>query len=226
MTKLKELNVLFLEDNIGFAKYTIELLNMYFSSVHHSDTIARALELFEDNRIDVIISDIKVNDGNGLDFITKVRESDFDVPIIILSAHKDEDFLFKAIPLNIMSYELKPLGYDNFMLLLKKLLLKFESKPSVSICDGIEYDFNNKEILDNGQSVKLSKKETLLLELIIKYKGSVVTKEMIQNIVWADVVMSEPALKNLIFRLRKKISKEIISTVQDIGYKLEVETKA
>ena len=74
MDGLKKFNILFLEDNIGFAKNTIELLNIYFKNVLHSQTINKAVKLFKKNTIDVIISDIKVKDGNGLEFIQKIRK--------------------------------------------------------------------------------------------------------------------------------------------------------
>jgi DNA-binding response OmpR family regulator len=219
MNRLKELNILFLEDNEGFAKNTIDFLNIYFKAVFHSSTIDKALKRFNQNRIDVIISDINVSDGNGLDFIEKIRKCDSNVPIIVLSAHKDENFLFKAIPLNITSYELKPISYDGFMLLLNKLLFKFESRGVVNICDGLDYDFSLFQLIKVDQQISLTKKEIKLIELMLMSEKKVVTKDMIQNIVWEDELMSDSGLKNLIFRLRKKVGKDFILTVQDVGYK-------
>ena len=123
MDRLKDLNILFLEDNEEFAQNTIEFLNIYFKKVYHSAYIKEALKLHSENKIDIIISDIKLHDGNGLNFIQTIRERDKETPIIVLSAHKDEDFLFRAIPLNITAYELKPLSYEKFLSLLKKLSL-------------------------------------------------------------------------------------------------------
>ncbi len=122
MERLKDLNVLFLEDNEGFSKNTMEFLNIYFNNILHCSTIEEAINIFTHSRIDVIISDIKVADGNGLDFIIKVRESDKDVPIIVLSAHKDEELFLKAVSLNVTAYVLKPVGFKEFISLLEKLI--------------------------------------------------------------------------------------------------------
>lgn len=220
MDRLKKLNLLFLEDNEEFANNTIEFLNLYFKQIFHSPNVKRALELFNDKKIDVIFSDIKVQDGSGLSFIKSIRELDGTVPIIVLSAHKDEDFLFKAIPLNLTSYELKPLSYEKFMKLLQMLADRFESKNRFSIKNGIEYDFQKKEIYVHSKAIKLAKQETLFVEYMIKNIDKIVTLEMIQINVWQEKLMSDSALKNLIFRLRKKIDFDFITTVQCLGYKM------
>jgi DNA-binding response OmpR family regulator len=220
MDNLKPLNILFLEDNKEFAKNTVELLNMFFNNVFHARSIKQSLKLYKNNHIDIIISDIKVEDGNGLDFIRAVRKLDSSVLIVVLSAHKDEDFLFKAIPLNITSYELKPLSYDKFMSLLKKLSLKFNFEDEVSITDNIIYNYREKLLYVDEKPVVLTKKEILFMELMIKNRGKIVTSDMIQEYVWANKPMTEPGLKNLIFRLRNKTDKKFIVTVQSVGYKL------
>lgn len=220
MDKLRDLNLLFLEDNEGFAKNTIEFLEMYFKNVIHSASLKEALNIFNDSRIDVIISDLIVEDGNGLDFITKIRELDENVPIVILSAYKDEDFLFKAIPMNITAYELKPISYENFIALLNKIVQKLEIKDIINIASQLDYSFKTKELFLDKESVKLGKKEILFIELMINYIGEVVTNDMIQRNVWEDNVMSDSAIKNFILRLRKKIQKDVIKTIQGVGYKL------
>lgn len=220
MDKLNNINLLFLEDNEAFAQNTVKFLNMYFENIFHSTNIKDALIYFEDNRIDAIISDINVKDGNGLDFIVEVRKKNSDIPIIVLSAHKDEDFLFKAIPLNITSYELKPLSYNNFVSLLKKLLAKLQSKDIFHISDELIYIYKSKELSLNGNSIKLNKKEFLLIELLIKSAGDIVTCDMIQSYVWESNIMSSSAVKNLVFRLRKKVDIDFIFTVQSVGYKI------
>ena len=222
MDRLKKLNLLFLEDNEEFAKNTTEFLSIYFEKVLHSNNIQDALKLYADNRIDVIISDIKVNDGNGLDFIKSIREKNKTVPIVVLSAHKDESFLFKAIPLNITSYELKPLSYSKFLALLKKLSDLFIIDTSFFQHQSFSYSFKNKTLMINNKEINLTKKELLFLELIIQNKDSVVSNETIQRDVWDDQLMSDSAIKNLVFRLRKKLGVEFITCITGIGYKLSL----
>ena len=220
MVKLKELNILLLEDNTEFAQNTIQTLEIYFKEVFHSTNIKDALSIFSHSRIDIIISDIKVADGNGLDFIKLIREFNSDVAIVILSAHKDEEFLFKAIGLNILSYELKPLSYEKLNKLLNTISKKFDNEKEVKIGENILYSYVTKELYENNKAIKLTKKEILFIELLIRNHDNIVTNRIIQRDIYEDKVMSESALKNLLLRLRKKVNKEFITTITNVGYKL------
>ncbi len=220
MDRLNKLNILFLEDNEEFAKNTTTFLNLYFKKVVHKTTIEDAMHHFNDNRVDVIITDIKVEDGNGLDFIIEVRLVDKSIPIVVLSAHKDEDFLFKAIPLGILSYELKPINYENFLTLLNKIALTFIPMDIVEIFENIKYYAKSRELKENEKVISLTKKEALFIELLIKNAESITTNEMIQKDVWEEKLMSSAAIKNFIFRLRKKVSIDFITTYQGVGYRL------
>ena len=66
----------------------------------------------------------------------------------------------------------------------------------------------------------MTKKESLFIELLINNKTEITTNDVIQRDVWEDTIMSNSAIKNLIFRLRKKINSDFITTVNGIGYKL------
>jgi len=218
MDILKNLNILLLEDNKEFAKNTIEFLELYFNKIFHSISINGALKLYDKNSIDIIISDIKVADGNGLDFITVIRDKNKEIPIVILSAHKDEDFLFKAIPLNICSYELKPIQYNDFLSLLTSLSSKFNKNITIFVYKNLVYNFKTKLLLVDNKIVKLTRNEVLFIELLIC--NQIVTNDMIQEYVYKEKMMSDSSIKNLILRLRKKVNTELIYTITGIGYKI------
>lgn len=220
MHKLKTLTLLFIEDNEAFAKNTLEFLQLYFSCVLHTKTQQEALELFKTEPIDLIFSDIKLEDGNGLELIQHVRQTNKEIPIVVMSAHKDEEFLFKAIPLGILAYELKPINYENFLSLLKKIAQHFQEISSFKISPTLLYDYKNKELLLKNQTISLTKKEMRFIELLLKYPKQVVSNDMIQNDVWEQALMSDSAIKNLIFRLRKKVDQEFVQTIHGVGYKL------
>lgn len=220
MDKLADLNLLFLEDNEDFATHTNEFLNIYFKKVFVCANVKDALQTFNDNRIDVIISDIRLEEKDGLEFIKEIREVDKKCTVAILSAYKDEEFLFRAIPLNLISYELKPIRYDNFILLLKKIASRFSQKKIALLCNNLTYDFEKKELLFEDMNIELTKKESMFIELLIN-NNTIIGHERIQRDIWESKVMSDAAIKNMIFRLRKKVGTDFISTVQGVGYKLK-----
>ena len=220
MDRLKKANLLFIEDNEEFAKNTKELLAFYFKEVYHAPSIKSANEIINDYKIDFIITDVKLGDGNGLNFIKQLRDDDNFTPAIILSSYKDEKLLLQAIPLHVEAYELKPLSHEQFQNIMKKISLVLKPKNTFIINDELKYNEKSKEILYKSQKIQLTKKEISFIEYLIKKSPEVVSPDMIQVNVWENKIMSNSAIKNLILRLRKKVPVEFIVSVGGVGYKL------
>jgi DNA-binding response OmpR family regulator len=219
MGQLNKYTVLFLEDNQEFAENFSQSLEMQSYKIIHVNTLEDAWKIYKQKHIDIIISDIKVHHENGLDFIKKVRVSDKETPVVILSAFKDEAFLFEAIGLNILSYELKPLSYKNFSKLLFLMLETLKANKKVYLKEDVYYNFNTKELYIKEIHKKLTKRETLFLELLLK-KKSTLSHEDIQEFIWQGQEMSISARKNFLMRFRKKLPSSLITTINNVGYKL------
>lgn len=222
MKILKQKKILFLEDNIAFANDTIRFLNNYVKEVVHVESIKDALLKFNEEDIDIIISDLKVQDGIALVFIEEIRQYNTIVPIVVLSAHKDEELLLKSIPLGLTTYAIKPINFEDFEKVLKKCSdsLSLVNSNKTLIKENTVYDNGRKLIILNDVTVVLTKKEAAFIELLLANKNSVVTKDMINEIIWENEIMSESALKNFLLRIRKKTYSNLFYTVQGIGYRL------
>jgi len=220
ISNLKNTKVLFLEDNVTFAEHTIYFLELYVKKVLHCTNMNDAIKTFNNERIDIIISDLRVEDGIALDFIEKIRQKDTDIPIVVISAHKDEEFLLKAIPLGLTAYEIKPIDFNVFKGILEKCISKLDRNDLQLVKDNIFYDMNKKVIFKDNQEIVLSKKEALFVELLINNKNGITTKDQIAQSVWQDNVMTESALKNFLLRIRKKVGKDFFYTIQSLGYRL------
>ena len=220
MDQLKTRTVLFLEDNLEFAKNTTEMLEVYFDKVLHSSSIKDALFCFKNYKVDVIISDIKVTDGNGLSFIEAIRSVNEEIPIVILSAHKDHDFLIKAIPLKLLAYEIKPLSFADFKKMLHNIAQQFQDKGIVRLSKEVQYSYKNKKLYEKKVAIPLTKKESLFMELLLQLQGGILTYEIMQRDIWEDKSIAGAALKNFVYRLRKKTEKSFIKTHPNVGYSL------
>ena len=220
--EMKQLKVLFLEDNETFAKHTIEFLEFYVKSVNHVVSMKEAIDAFHDNQFDVILCDLKVKDGNALNFIEDIRKEDVDIPIVVLSAHKDEEFLFKAIPLALTSYELKPIDFERFkeVLILCKEKVFQNKKNIIYIKDNVYFDKDRKLLIKDDTEINLTKKEAMFIELLINNKTKIVTKEQVEDYIWQEAEMTESALKNFLMRVRKKAGKTFFTTIQSVGFRL------
>ena len=156
MGKLKDYNILLVEDNEVFAKNFIQTLDIYFHTVLYAKNLEQGFYYYDTHNVDIIICDIKIADANGLDFIRQIREYDKNIPIVILSAYKNEEFLFGAIGLNILAYELKPLTYEKMQTLLHTISKSLQ-KPSQKIASNIYYHQNTHELHVNKKIITLTK---------------------------------------------------------------------
>ena len=222
MKNLLQKRLLFLEDNITFANDTILFLNHYFKDVIHVASMSEAQEVINSQQIDIILSDLKVKDGIALNFIEEIRNENSEIPIVVLSAHKDEELLLKAIPLGLTAYSIKPINFQAFEELLKKCdeALSLNDPDMIYIKDDIFYDKGKMVLIVDQTVVDLTKKETDFIELLIANRKTIVTKDMINQTIWENEVMSEAALKNFLLRIRKKTYKDLFFTVQGLGYRL------
>lgn len=162
-----------------------EILSFYLDTVFDKVSIAcdgkEGLELYEkayqDNKtFDLVLTDIQMPKLDGLSMIEHITNINEDQKFIIVSAYKDEEYLFKSINLNVISYFVKPLEVKNMMEMLKKVKSKVleeksNASPEEEVIDlNSTYQYNRKTNLlyRNDELVNLSKKEKLLLEALVK----------------------------------------------------------
>ena len=125
LAKLKELKMLFVEDEpdlINIISTTLTKLNLNFLTATNGE---EALELYKNNLdVDLIITDINMPKMNGLALIENVRDIDASLPVIIMSAHTEQEYIKKAAQLGVTSYLLKPFDFIKFIDLVSKLDIK------------------------------------------------------------------------------------------------------
>jgi len=158
---------------------------------------------------------------NGYEVAKIIRENDKTIPIIISSAYTEKEKLLSLVELNFIKFIEKPMLYEDLQNTLKDVIdiLNENNRLIVPIGESIYYNYIAKSILFNEKEmpIQLSKKEILLVELLLGKRNQLITKPMIEEIVFGESV-DENTLRNLIYRLRKKINYDLIATVKDLGY--------
>jgi len=220
-------NILIIEDDIETLEIMIDLFQSDFSNVYTSTNGYEAIEVFKKNTIDVVLCDINIPKLNGLDTINKIREIDYSVPIIIISACSDSETLLKASNCNIQGYILKPIMFEDIQNIKDKIFhhqnYEFMDK-NIEINFSTTLDLQNSQIIIEEKIVNLTTKETEFLKLLIKKKGSIVSYERIEQVVWGeDTIMSNTSLRTLVKNIRKKLSSNIIENIPKMGYRINIE---
>ena len=220
----KNLRVLVVEDEDIARENCVEFLEEYFENIYEASTALDALKLYEKVSPNIIITDIQMPKLNGLEFISRIRQKDKNVQIIILTAFCDKDYLLRAVELQLVKYLIKPINEKEFekaLLSACENLNNYESNI-IYLKDDLKFDMYNLTLVDNDNIIKLRTKELDFLYLLLKNKNRFVTYQEIENFVWKDEVMSKDALKTLVKNLKKKMPKELIVNLTNTGYKIDI----
>ncbi len=116
----KELTILYVEDNEEAQESVLALLENFFDTIIVASDGEEALEKFEAEHIDCIISDIKMPKLNGIEMSKKIREKDCTIPIIIATAYRDIDLLTECIKVGVSGYLLKPINLQQLEQVIKQ----------------------------------------------------------------------------------------------------------
>ncbi|AXX95610.1 MULTISPECIES: response regulator transcription factor [Arcobacter] len=218
--ELKNISVLCVEDEDGIRQTIVNTLNYYFKDVYEATSGNEGFELYEYYKPKIVITDIQMRDGNGVELVKRIRENDFETMIIMLTAHSNEEYLMDLINLNINHYILKPLNLKKLSQALEKYLVK-SSKP-VMLSDDLLFDLQKRELIYKGSEIiPLRKREKDFLYLLYEKKGSILKYEEIEFELWNDKEMTTHALKSFIKELRNKLPVNVIKNVPQEGYTLQ-----
>lgn len=175
--------------------------------------------------IDLIILDVNMPDGSGLDFCRRIRQND-DIPIIFLTANDMEIDIVNGLESGGDDYITKPFSLAvlrarvNAVMRRKRAFEGSEGADYVFEYGAYRFDFENMMFFSGGQQIELSKTEQRLLKVLVRNSGRVLERRMLMERVWADgpEFVDENALSVTVRRLRKKLGNIPLRTVYGIGY--------
>lgn len=232
MSKEAKGNILLVEDeeNLHEAlKLNLELDGYTVTSAFNGND---ALKAVSNEYFDLIILDIMLPELDGISVAESVRVQHIDVPILMLSAKDSSADRVLGLKKGADDYLTKPFNLEELLLRVEKLIQKNKKlQDRESIGNNYSFgnnaiDFNAQEATTwNGQKVQLSKKEAMLLKLLIENKNEVVTREKILQVVWGyNVYPTTRTIDNFILNFRKYFEQDSrnpqhFHSVRGVGYK-------
>jgi len=221
---LKNYTILYVEDDSDVRKTAVEYLSRLCKKVYEAENGKEALRIWRDEKPDIIITDISMPKMNGIDMARYIRSEDLKTPIIVATAYTDQEYLLKAVELQLVKYIVKPITKDKLMGALELSIERMEdkSKFSLPLSETCYYNAFSKEITCDDIPVKLTKNELLFLDLLAFNTSRVVTYEEIESQVWPYEGMSSDAIRSLVRALRKKLPDDVLENISGVGYKLKV----
>jgi len=229
----RNLNVLFVEDDTDFRKEFSELLLDIFpnvtSAVDGLDALNKYKEYYKNTEkyYDLIISDIKMPNCDGVELVDALYKIKEDQLVIILSARNEFNYLLPLVNLGIHQFFTKPIEYSTFLEDIFKLCNHIYHKKSnnntniIKINETLIWDKDKKNLSRENKIIELTKNELCFVEKILNNNQRVCTVEELINAIWYDDFDLDPDishLKSLIYRLRKKVPDLLIKNIYGMGY--------
>jgi two-component system, OmpR family, alkaline phosphatase synthesis response regulator PhoP len=227
-----KLSILLVEDeeNLQEAlKLNLELEDYEVTSAWNG---VEALELIQKEHFDLLILDVMLPELDGISVVENIRLQNNDIPVLILSARNSSADRVMGLKKGADDYLTKPFNLEELLLRVNKLLQKSrqlaERKPVEQV-----YTFGRNKIdfaglqctTRSGEVITLTKKEIMLLKLLIENKNEVVTREKILQAVWGyNVYPTTRTIDNFILNFRKYFEEDsrnpkFFHSVRGIGYK-------
>ena len=126
---LKDFNILYLEDDESLLKHTKDALEDFVANIYGVKTTVEAMKTLLEKRVDVIISDIQLENENGINFLKYIKSKNINIPSILTTAHTDTNYLIEAIKLKVENYLIKPIDINELLdSLVDVLLPKIQEK--------------------------------------------------------------------------------------------------
>ncbi len=183
-------------------------------------------ESYIKNKPDIIITDLSMGNSGGIELIEKIRKTDCETQIIILSGYSETETLLKAITLNIVEYLIKPVRrsalkkcLDNTLTLLNvnKTSFFYFNKNSY-------FDLTSELLFINNNNVKITKTETVLLNLFIDNSSKTLESIDIYNAIWDfEKDYKVESIRTLIKKIRRKLPENTINNIYGGGYRLNLD---
>lgn len=222
--------ILIIEDDLSLQKTIVDFLENSGFICTKASTISEAKEIFDKKFYPIILLDLGLPDGDGLNCITFIKSIWENTGVIIISAREKLEDRVDGLNLGADDYLIKPFHLSELNARINALLRRyFHTDQTNVIFEDIEIDTTDRSVKISGEHVDFSKKEYDLLLYFIENENRVLTKESLFEHVWGEnsVFMdNSDFIYTHINRLRKKIKnhtgENYIKTVHGFGYKLEI----
>jgi DNA-binding response OmpR family regulator len=178
---------------------------------------------------DVVLLDIMLPGMNGLEVLRRLRKTDADVPVLILTARGEEADKVLGLQLGADDYISKPFSLGELRARLNASLRRKRlraTEPSAGSFADVEVDFERHQVRRGGKDVAMTAREFSLLAYFLRHPQRVLKRQVLLNAVWNTDYLSQRTIDNFVGRLRAKLEPDPdqprhFLTVRGVGYRFE-----
>ena len=207
----------------------LDLLVKSFASEGHelrtARNLAEARRALGDFLPDVVVLDVELPDGSGVELCREMRGKQEHIPVLLLTAHGAvhervagldagaDDFLTKPFAVAELRARVRALGRRGPI-----------ERPAALLLGGVQLDLGARRAFIDGREVPVTGREWALLEFLLSRRGRVVSRDAILEVVWGDASEGASASLDVIMgRIRRKLGGRLVRTVRGDGYAIDGE---
>jgi two-component system copper resistance phosphate regulon response regulator CusR/two-component system response regulator QseB len=219
------MKILVVEDQLRLGQFLKQSLSECRYTVQWVRSCKDANDALAESTFDVIVLDLGLPDGDGLDMLRQWRASGFNEPVLILSARDTAPERVKGLDQGADDYLQKPFIIEELLARIRSLVRR-QSTMKQTVLDhaGIQLDLLGHTVKVDGQPCDLTSREYALLEIFMQNHGRVLTRTLIAEKIWSsNYDVDTNLLEVYMSRLRNKLEtggKVLFKTVRGVGYQM------
>ncbi len=218
------MQILLIEDNLTIIKGLTYTLKQNNYEVYACKNLLEAISYLKDNpKINLIILDVTLPDGNGFTFFTDNLKN-LNIPTIFLTAKDEEDDIVRGLEIGAEDYLTKPFSTKELLARINKILLRQKHNSILKVGD-ISFDMDKMLVYKDTTKIELTPLELKLLHLLFLNLNKLVSRNTILDKIyeWTGNDVDSHTITVYFQRIRQKLGTDIISTVKGLGYRIDYE---
>lgn len=216
------MRILLIEDDPGLGSAVRDQIAAEGHLPDLAATLAYARELLSTISYDLILLDLGLPDGRGLDFLKALRAKGSVTPVMILTAHDRITERIEGLNAGADDYIVKPFDLAELSARIAAVARRYSGNPNPLITLGaLEIDLSAHAIHGPEGQIDLSQREWIIFEVLLQRPGQIVSKSQIEDQLYSfDAEVESNTIEVYVSRLRKKLGKEVVQTIRGLGYRL------
>lgn len=217
------LRILLVEDDAILGEAVRDHVVLQNHAVDWMMTLADAQAALQTTAYAMILLDLRLPDGRGIDLLKSIRTSGNTTPVIILTAHDQISDRIEGLNSGADDYIVKPFNLGELTARIFAVSRRFSGRASAVIQIGaLEIESSDRRVLLDGKPLPLSGREWAVLDVLLARPEAIVSKAQIEEALYAfGSEVESNTVEVYVSRLRKKLGKDHIVTIRGVGYRLE-----
>lgn len=217
------MRTLLVEDELGLGEAIREHVTAGGHAVDWVTTFMAASDAVRATDYEIVLLDLSLPDGAGLDLLRSMRRNGHTTPVIILTARDQISDRIAGLNAGADDYLVKPFDLDELLARLAAVARRYAGNPNpITRFGDLEIDSAARRVSADRRAIDLTAREWAILDKLLRHPTQIVTKPQLEDALYAfGAEIESNTVEVYVSRLRKKLGREAIETVRGLGYRLQ-----